>query len=323
MAYILQKYQIREQEFLVFDALRQAAQCVGRVIRSKEDYGVVILADFRYNKQDKRNKMPQWIQQFLRESSLNVSTDVAIDNIKAYVSSPSLLCAASASAGCCLASLYGQCSNLSLSLPLSFSQYSYLKLMGQPIDRHALEKIVLNEAQVKEKQRGVSQYRLQATQVELERISRESAARRPGLFGQQDKNKAAAVSMAAAAAALGAGFDVDPSQQEAMVIAQAQEEEEEAERREAERYIEEEEANLMEDIGERLPDGSILETRRVSSDLVLSINKRSTSTLDGSSSSSSTSAGNKRGREASSSSASEGHAPTASGVTMFVDSDDD
>ena len=245
---------------------------------------------------------------------------MVIDNIKAYVSSPSLLCAASASAGCCLASLYGQCSNLSLSLPLSFSQYSYLKMMGQPVDRHALEKIVLNEAQVKEKQRGVSQYRLQATQVELERISRESAARRPGLFGRQDK--AAAVSMAAAAAALGAGFDVDPSQQEAMVIAQAQEEEEEAERREAERYIEEEEANLMEDIGERLPDGSILETRRVSSDLVLSINKRSTSTLDGSSSSS-TSAGNKRGREASSSSASAGHAPSASGVTMFVDSDDD
>jgi DNA excision repair protein ERCC-2 len=100
MAYILQKYQIREQEFLVFDALRQAAQCVGRVIRSKEDYGVVILADFRYNKQDKRNKMPQWIQQFLRESSLNVSTDVAIDNIKAYVSSPSLLCAASVSVEC-------------------------------------------------------------------------------------------------------------------------------------------------------------------------------------------------------------------------------
>jgi DNA excision repair protein ERCC-2 len=276
MAYILQKYQIREQEFLVFDALRQAAQCVGRVIRSKEDYGVVILADFRYNKQDKRSKMPQWIQQFLRESSLNVSTDVAIDNIKAY-----------------------------------------LKVVGQPIDRYALERIVLNEAQVKDKQRGVSQYRLKATQAELERISRESAARRPGLFGA-DKDKPTAVAMADAAAALGAGFDVDHSEQEAMIIAQAQEEEEEAARREAERYIEEEEANLLADVGERLPDGSVLETRRLSSDLVVSINKRSERTLEGSESSGS--AGAKRSREGAASTA---PSPTTPGVMMFLDSDDD
>jgi DNA excision repair protein ERCC-2 len=38
-------YQIQESEFLSFDALRQAAQCVGRVIRSKMDYGVMIFAD--------------------------------------------------------------------------------------------------------------------------------------------------------------------------------------------------------------------------------------------------------------------------------------
>lgn len=34
-------YQIRDNDFLTFDALRQAAQCVGRVIRSKRDYGWV------------------------------------------------------------------------------------------------------------------------------------------------------------------------------------------------------------------------------------------------------------------------------------------
>ena len=87
MAFMLEKYQIREQDFLVFDALRQAAQCVGRVIRSKEDYGIVILADFRYGKQDKRSKLPQWIQQFMRETSLNVSTDVAIEHMKAFLKS--------------------------------------------------------------------------------------------------------------------------------------------------------------------------------------------------------------------------------------------
>lgn len=41
------RHQIRDNDFLTFDALRQAAQCVGRVIRSKTDYGIVILADSR------------------------------------------------------------------------------------------------------------------------------------------------------------------------------------------------------------------------------------------------------------------------------------
>ena len=39
------KYQIRENDFLTFDAMRQAAQCVGRVIRGKTDYGMMIFAD--------------------------------------------------------------------------------------------------------------------------------------------------------------------------------------------------------------------------------------------------------------------------------------
>ena len=38
---IIHFLQIRDNDFLTFDALRQAAQCVGRVIRSKRDYGSV------------------------------------------------------------------------------------------------------------------------------------------------------------------------------------------------------------------------------------------------------------------------------------------
>ncbi|MGH0152814.1 UNVERIFIED_CONTAM: hypothetical protein FKN15_023373 [Acipenser sinensis] len=42
----LEKYQeIRENDFLTFDAMRHAAQCVGRVIRGKTDYGLMIFAD--------------------------------------------------------------------------------------------------------------------------------------------------------------------------------------------------------------------------------------------------------------------------------------
>jgi DNA excision repair protein ERCC-2 len=32
----------------MLDAMRQASQCMGRVIRSKTDYGIMILADQRY-----------------------------------------------------------------------------------------------------------------------------------------------------------------------------------------------------------------------------------------------------------------------------------
>jgi len=83
--YMRERYNIRDNDFLTFDALRQAAQCVGRVIRSKTDYGIVILADSRYNRQDKRSKFPPWVLQFVKESSLNLPTDGAIDQIKTFL----------------------------------------------------------------------------------------------------------------------------------------------------------------------------------------------------------------------------------------------
>jgi DNA excision repair protein ERCC-2 len=78
-------YQIREQDFLNFDALRQASQCVGRVIRSKVDYGLMIFADSRYNRHDKRSKLPKWILQFLGDAQLNLSTDTAIAQVKQFL----------------------------------------------------------------------------------------------------------------------------------------------------------------------------------------------------------------------------------------------
>ena len=42
--------QIREQDFLNFDALRQALQYVGRVIRNKTANRLIVLADSRYAK---------------------------------------------------------------------------------------------------------------------------------------------------------------------------------------------------------------------------------------------------------------------------------
>jgi DNA excision repair protein ERCC-2 len=85
LEYLQTHYQIREQDFLNFDALRQASQCVGRVIRSKTDYGLMIFADSRYNRHDKRSKLPKWILNFLHEHYLNLSTDMAIQQVRQFL----------------------------------------------------------------------------------------------------------------------------------------------------------------------------------------------------------------------------------------------
>ena len=42
--YLRDKYKVNENDFLTFDAMRQAAQCAGRVIRGKTDYGYGCIA---------------------------------------------------------------------------------------------------------------------------------------------------------------------------------------------------------------------------------------------------------------------------------------
>ena len=48
LSFLKQKYDEDEQEFLTFDAIRQASQCLGRVVRFKKDYAILVLADMRY-----------------------------------------------------------------------------------------------------------------------------------------------------------------------------------------------------------------------------------------------------------------------------------
>lgn len=78
LEYLRETFQIKENDFLAFDAVRQAAQCVGRVIRSKADYGLMIFADKRYQRHDKRDKLPGWINAQLKDAHLNLSTDMLI-----------------------------------------------------------------------------------------------------------------------------------------------------------------------------------------------------------------------------------------------------
>jgi DNA excision repair protein ERCC-2 len=58
---------------------------VGRVIRSKTDYGLMIFADIRYNRHDKRSKLPKWILQFLNDAYLNLSTDMALQHVRNFL----------------------------------------------------------------------------------------------------------------------------------------------------------------------------------------------------------------------------------------------
>lgn len=49
LEYLRDAYRIRESEFLGFDAMRNAAQCVGRVLRGKTDWGLMVFADKVWN----------------------------------------------------------------------------------------------------------------------------------------------------------------------------------------------------------------------------------------------------------------------------------
>lgn len=78
LKYMEEKNKIKPEEFELFDAMRQTAQCIGRVIRNKLDYGIMIFADKRFNNQDKRKQLPSWISQHITESNINLSTDTVV-----------------------------------------------------------------------------------------------------------------------------------------------------------------------------------------------------------------------------------------------------
>lgn len=85
LQFLAERYQIQEDDFLVFDAMRQAAQCAGRVIRNKNDYGVVLFADKRFSRGKLRNKLPKWILQFLTSQNLDLDVGSAMGEVKSFL----------------------------------------------------------------------------------------------------------------------------------------------------------------------------------------------------------------------------------------------
>ncbi|KAI0137540.1 hypothetical protein BJ170DRAFT_574100 [Xylariales sp. AK1849] len=76
LEFLRETYRIKENDFLSFDAMRHAAQCLGRVLRGKDDYGIMVLADRRFQK--KATQLPKWIEQAMLPVDVNLSTDMAV-----------------------------------------------------------------------------------------------------------------------------------------------------------------------------------------------------------------------------------------------------
>lgn len=87
LEFLRDNYRIRENDYLTFDAMRHAAQCVGRVLRGKTDYGLMIFADKRFAKADKRAKLPKWINAYITDTATNLSTDMAMVISKRFLRS--------------------------------------------------------------------------------------------------------------------------------------------------------------------------------------------------------------------------------------------
>ncbi|TGZ61903.1 hypothetical protein CRM22_007740 [Opisthorchis felineus] len=83
--FLREQYNIQPNEFITFDAMRHAAQCLGRAIRGKSDYGIMILADKRYARADKRSKLPGWIQSQLQDAFVNLSTEEAVQASRRFL----------------------------------------------------------------------------------------------------------------------------------------------------------------------------------------------------------------------------------------------
>lgn len=85
LEYLRDQFNIREGDFLTFDAMRHAAQCVGRAIRGKTDYGIMLFADKRYSKSDKKGKLPKWIQEHMKDANGQLTIDEAVNVSKMFL----------------------------------------------------------------------------------------------------------------------------------------------------------------------------------------------------------------------------------------------
>ncbi|GAB1223776.1 hypothetical protein ENUP19_0161G0034 [Entamoeba nuttalli] len=85
--YLNNKKIISKDDYFTFDAMRTCNQCLGKCLRGKNDYTVVIYADKRYKLNDRNVKasMPQWILDAIQKRYTDLSADQSIVLAKEFL----------------------------------------------------------------------------------------------------------------------------------------------------------------------------------------------------------------------------------------------
>ena len=81
--YLKNNFNIEPKEFITFDAIKQVAQCLGRAIRGKSDYGLMILADRRYTG-DKQKSLPKWIANAISSENSDLQINILNAKVRKY-----------------------------------------------------------------------------------------------------------------------------------------------------------------------------------------------------------------------------------------------
>lgn len=55
------------------------------IFSGKTDYGIMIFGDKRFSRQDKRSRLPKWIQEHLTDSYCNLSTEEAMQTARRWL----------------------------------------------------------------------------------------------------------------------------------------------------------------------------------------------------------------------------------------------
>ena len=85
--YLMEKKKIGIDEFLLYDMMKTANQCVGRCMRGKKDYSVIIYADkrFKYTDQKIKNCVPKWIESAIQSTHIDLPADQCISIAKDFL----------------------------------------------------------------------------------------------------------------------------------------------------------------------------------------------------------------------------------------------
>eukprot|EP00866_Antonospora_locustae_P002527 jgi/Antlo1/2527/1038 len=77
--FLQQTHGISMHDFLNFYAMKQAAYCLSYAFRNKKDYGLMILADKRFEDAEKIRRLPRWMQDCIDAGNTNLSVDMAVN----------------------------------------------------------------------------------------------------------------------------------------------------------------------------------------------------------------------------------------------------